>query len=138
MKKHLQSIPTTIEGEFTKDDLQTWLAGLEEYLDSQDHEGRGGDALLTFMSLTSCGEVANDHEAELVRRGIRLGLQIAAFDRRRYHSAVAAKNLHPPAPTVTDEQILQAEALYATRDEQAAHLGIGKRQLQRRLAKMKA
>lgn len=46
-------------------------------------------------------------------------------------------NLAPRSRTVTDAQILAAVAKYPTRTQQARRLGIGVRQLQRRLARLR-
>lgn len=136
MTKELTSIPFGPAGHFALADLRAWLNDLDAYWQASEHEGRGGDALRLAMSIVECSEASNDREAELVRRGIRLGLHMSAFDRRAWHRLVAQETLRSPAPTVTDEQIAQVVSEHPKRAEQAKRLGLSVRQLQRRLAKM--
>jgi hypothetical protein len=140
MNKDLLTLPFTEEGYFSKADLQTWLEALERYVDGKEvGEGKSavgaGDTMRLLLSIQQCGPdiVANDDEAELVRRGIRLGLQLAALDRKQYHSNVSKRTLKPRKKTVTDEQILAAIDAFPTRAKQS---GISARQINRRLEKI--
>ena len=139
MNKKLLSVPFSDAGHFSKAEMLEWLGNLADYVGRADSKDRGGDALRLEMSIEECRSAAeNDDEAELIRRGIRLGLHLASFDRKQYHSNVARSHGSGGRPkTVTDEQILDATVKFRTRQEQADHLGIGKRQLEKRLSGMK-
>lgn len=136
MPKHIEDIPFVPEGEFTRADLEDWIQGLRAYIDASDQEGRGGDALRLHLSAYFAGGDLTDDEAELIRRGIRLGLHLAAFDRKDYHSWVAKQTLRPRKPTVTDDQIREAVKKFKSRKEQSDWLGISQRQVTRRVAKL--
>lgn len=133
MIRKLLSIPAKIGENFSKAELNAWLASLDAEI---NEAGRQGDAFLLELCIAECTAANDDREAEMIRRGIRLGLHLASFYREEYRRAVTRKELKPPKPTVTDEQIREAVNTYSTRAEQSKRLGISVRQIQTRLRKM--
>ena len=75
---------------------------------------------------------------ELLAEAINLGRALEAMDVQHLHGRKieTSGNLRSE-PSVTDDQIRNACESHPTREEQAKHLGIDKRQLQRRLQKMR-
>jgi hypothetical protein len=136
VSKNITSIPFDPSRYFNRKEIDSWLTDLESHVDQSDQNGRGGDVLRLLMSIVECrAPVETDDDAELVRRGIRLGLHLVAFDRKVFHRSVAKKTLTPRQPVVTDKQIIEVvkDQKFHTREMQAAGLGIGTRQLLKRL-----
>ena len=80
---------TDAEGRLSKTELTDYIDKLFTYVDETQGTERGGDTLRVFMSLEQCrGSFETDDEAEIVRRGIRLGLTLAAFDRDIFYRSV--------------------------------------------------
>jgi hypothetical protein len=80
---------TDADGRFSKTELTDYIDMLFTYVDETQGDERGGDALRLFMSLEQCrSSFETDDEAEIVRRGIRVGLNLAAFDREMFYRAV--------------------------------------------------
>ena len=70
-------------------EVEAFLARVERYLKGSDTNERGGDAIRLQMALVDCrAYTKSDAEAEAVRRGVRLGLCLAAYDRKVYALAV--------------------------------------------------
>ena len=124
---------------FPRADLLALLDDLRAYLTEADATDRFEVGMKVWLSEVCCRQVDSDHEAELVRRGIRLGLTLADFDRVVYHRAVAttggAKGGRRRA--VSDEEIKRAINESPTKRKASVKLGIEYRTLLRRIAKMK-
>ena len=70
-------------------EVEAFLARVERYLKGSDTNERGGDGIRLWMALAECRALMrSDGEAEAIRRGVRLGLCLAAYDRKVYALAV--------------------------------------------------
>lgn len=80
-------------GRFSKADLTEYLRKLHGYVYETQGGDRGGDTLRVLMSIEQLKQAFDtDDEAEIVRRGIRLGLHLSAFDRDVYYLNVQAQH----------------------------------------------
>ncbi len=80
-------------GRFSKTDLTEYLGKLFAYVYETQGGERGGDTLRVLMSIEQLKQAfETDDEAEIVRRGIRLGLHLSAFDRDMYYRNVQAQH----------------------------------------------
>ena len=93
-------------GQFTRTELTALLSELDRYIKQAKSDGRGGDALRLLWSMRECEYIENDDEAELVRRGIRLGLHLASFERKAYYRDVQAR--HRKLGQVTKAQNIES------------------------------
>ncbi len=76
----------------TKDDLDDLLNDLQDHLDRTASEHRPNYGV-TMKSLHACIDAAgNDHEAELVRAGYRLGLRIVLYEKKAVWRSIQNRN----------------------------------------------
>ena len=80
-------------GRFSKSDLTEYLGKLFAYVYDTQGGNRGGDTLRVLMSIEQLKQAfETDDDAEIIRRGIRLGLHLSAFDRDTYYLNVHAQH----------------------------------------------
>ncbi len=95
-------------------ELESLLSRLEDYVKGSDTLNRGGDALRLMMALKECqGFADSDDEAEAIRRGYRLGLSLAAYDRRTFYLAVKSSHLERAIATRAEKIARRNEDLIA-------------------------
>lgn len=112
--RRLMTVPApNFEGEhaFSMTDLDEWRRAVDAYIEGAPDTDKAAVWVLLRMSLDQCNEATTDREAELVRRGIRLGLHLAAFDSDFYAKVANSNRL---AAATADKRVLPTERAEVT------------------------
>lgn len=143
-REYFESFGLLGDDTISQSDFAEFVRELRDMLKQRPEPERVGAAVLAAMALEDCERaVQTDSDAELIRKGFRLGAAVASLERRVYYRAVHAKseaNLKPPPKFVSDERIREVinDPRFPTRAAQAKELGFRNvRSLQKRLEKLR-